>query len=756
MKKYIVFYRMIFLFFLSILFFSSCQEEILPPDEIEYYLEADKTSLEFDFYSQVKTVGITTNIEEDNLKVFVSDIWCSYELDGATLKITVGVNESSADRQTVIQLKGPKITRNILVKQGGRTINTGGLSEPVKVSVKGASVSSFQNGEGIEKSYDGDYGTIYHSSYSGSLPITMTYTFENVSGIDYIVYYPRASGNNGIFKRITIKADTQTASNLNLGSFDMPGTSTSYRINFPVSLVAPTKITIDVTASVGDTNNKYASCAEMEFYRKSDDEFDYTQFFTDASCSDLKEGVTQTDIDNISIEFFRQLASEIFKGQYNKEFRTQKYEAYQHPNIDAAELKTSTYGLRDNPTGIAVAKDEEIVVLVDDTYDQSPNLFVQNPLSNGIGGTSFLLSRGINRFKAPHEGLLYVVYYTNTGSEDPIKMNIVTGSVNGYFDNSKHTESDWTRLINAATFRHFDLKGQYATMTFETSALKQYAPDGKALIDQYDKLVYDEQEFMGLIKYNKQYKNRSHFQVMYGDGYMHATSYHTAYHANTQSEILDVDKLIGKNMTYSETSWGPAHELGHTHQTRPGLKWIGLAEVTNNIFSAHIQTKWTGKCRLQEEAIGSGNRYDKAFSEILDKADANGDPQVSYIEHEDVFCRLIPFWQLKLYMVDALGKTDFYKDVYEWVRVNPDLSSNGACQLQFVEFACKAANLDLTYFFTKWGFLKPLNIRVADYSATTHIVTQTMIDETKAVIAKYPKPGRDFTRITDNNKNTYR
>ncbi|MDR1552495.1 MAG: M60 family metallopeptidase, partial [Prevotellaceae bacterium] len=333
---------------------------------------------------------------------------------------------------------------------------------------------------------------------------------------------------------------------------------------------------------------------------------------------------------------------------------------------------------------------------------------------------------------------------------DPVKLNFVSGTVNGYFDNSIHTAGDWNRLINAAAFRHFDLKGQYATMTFETSAYRSYVPDGKTLIDLYDLLVYDEQDFIGLVKYNKMFHNRAHFQVVYGDAFMYANDYHTGYNASTQAEILNANKLTANGMSYSESVWGLAHELGHVHQTRPGMKWVGMAEVTNNIHSAYIQTKWTGKCRLQEENLGGGkNRYQKAFTEILD---AN----ISYMQHDDPFCKLIPFWQLKLYMVDALGKTDFYKDIYEWVRTSPDLD-NGACQIQFVEFACKSANLDLTAFFTAWGFLTPLNLTIDDYGEGVHTVTQQMINDAKARIAaeNYPKPAHDFTRITDNNKLSY-
>lgn len=99
---------------------------------------------------------------------------------------------------------------------------------------------------------------------------------------------------------------------------------------------------------------------------------------------------------------------------------------------------------------------------------------------------------------------------------------------------------------------------------------------------------------MGLRKYNnnggigtdtdnRMFRNRMYFNVMYGQGdYMYSTSYHTAYHFSTMDNLCSVDQMKTNN-------WGPAHEVGHSNQTRPGLKWFGMTEVTNNICSMYIQ-----------------------------------------------------------------------------------------------------------------------------------------------------------------------
>ena len=60
----------------------------------------------------------------------------------------------------------------------------------------------------------------------------------------------------------------------------------------------------------------------------------------------------------------------------------------------------------------------------------------------------------------------------------------------------------------------------------------------------------------------------------------------------------------------------------------------------------------------------------------------------------DWFDQLVPFWQLRLYVMDICGKSDFYKDVYEASRLlnaqGTHLTS-GQLQLEFVYNSCVAA-----------------------------------------------------------------
>ncbi len=620
------------------------------------------------------------------------------------------------------------------------------ILDDIKIPVKSGTATSFQEEEEIEKSFDGDMNTMYHSAWDNSaedyFPITLTYNFEKVDLMDYLVYYPRLSGTNGLFKEVEIYVATESKPELTLlKKYDFKGNSGATRIDFDEPLVKPTQIQFIVKSGAGDDQG-FASCAEMEFYQTNNQNYNYLRIFTDETATVLKDTVQESTIQKINNKFFRELATAIYKKEYNTDFRVAEYKAWQQPDVKSKENKTSTYGLRDNPTGIYAAKDEVVMVFVGDLNGQTVSLAIQES-GKKLDASSYPLKKGMNKIKARNAGLLYIMYYTETGEEQPVKIHIAQGTVNGYFDKAKHTKEDWSRLLNAATYADFDVVGQYAVLTFRTEAFKQFTPDGMALINKYDDLVYQQQDFMGLVKYNKMFKNKAHFLVV-DEGFMYAGGYHTGYHADTQKEILNLDLLS------TTAVWGPAHELGHTHQTRPGLRWAGMAEVTNNIHSLYIQTLWGNTSRLIED-----DRYNTGFNSTITG-------RLALNEEPDVFCRLIPFWQLKLYIMDVLGKKDFYKDIYEYMRVTPNVSvsdsDHGLSQLQFVKQACEQAQLDLTDFFVTWGFLRPIDKEVDDYGTYPFKITQSEIDNVIAEIESkgYPKPVHNLQYLTDENINLYK
>lgn len=685
-------------------------------------------------------------------------------------------NEGPRTATVIIKDKDSDCLAELRISQDGdkyQADGESGIGDDIKLKVIRGEASSYHNGSGneggIEKSFDGDMNTWYHSQWSGKnpegyFPITLDYYLENAEVLDYVVYYPRTSHSNGNFKEVDVLVKYKGKDGFEkVLEKDFGGSSSAARVVFEPALQNVDAIRFSVKSGVGDDGHGFASCAEMEFYKKNPDNFDPLTLFTDFTCTQLKPGVTEKEIEACTYPLFKNIALYMYKGKYPREFRIDEYKAYPHPDDDAKLNKTGQYSLLDNPTGISVKEGEELIVLVGETSGQTISLRIQNldmPNEDGFNfASTYPLVEGINKIIPRNKGLLYIMYHTpQFRTVAPVKIHIPSGIVNGYFDSTRHTEpGDWDRLIGNATDKNFDVLGKYAHLTFPTQRFRDHTQKrGKELIDAYDRLVYLEMEFMGLEKYDRMFSNRMYFSVIY-KSYMYAAGYHTGYNDNTLHELCNVDLLKTTSI------WGPAHEVGHINQTRPGLKWVGTTEVTNNIHSMYVQREFGNSTRLQTESMsgegGFTNRYEKAMNLYF----RSGRPHCYMITEAekdlvDVFCKLVPFWQLQLYVADARGNKDFYKDLYEIIREEEDKRTEAEHQLEFVVRTCKAAKLNLLDFFEKWGFLTEVNVTVEDYSPAKMEITRAMIDQIKNRVEAlgYPKPEHRFEYICDNNLDVYK
>lgn len=733
----------LFLLLASVMFFySSCD------DNEDSYLDIAERSIVFDYFSDSREVTVKSG--SDLVCGVPNGIsWCEPTYENGVIKIDVKTNPNTASRSTIVFIVQGDARGQIKVEQKGREVLDAESTGETKIIPVAATASAQQSdAESIQKTYDGDYNTMYHSPYgTTTFPVTLTYEFKDADIIEKFTYHPRLTGVNGNFKEFELWVATEDSPDLKkYGNYNFQGSGEPSTVVLDTPILNATTIQFMVKSGEGN----FVSCAEMEFAKSNDDIAQFMELFTDETCSELKSTITEEDINKIEVKFYRDMALEILRGDYDKEYRVRDYEPYQDPSVLATANKTSTYSLRDNVTGVYVKEGEPLLVFVGEMHNQKVSVFVQHSEPK-FSGDTFKLVKGFNQFVPTKDGLVYILYHTEDMTEPAVRINIASGNINGYFDSQKHSSTDWKRLISEASHKTFDVVGKYAHLTFDTEGLRTYTPDAKALIDVYDELVYMEWEFMGLVKYNKTpKKNRMYFLVDYGDTYMYATSYYTGYTVNTMNTVCDAKRL--KTTDY----WGPAHEVGHSNQTRPGIRWFGLGEVTNNIMSLHVGTSWGNQSRPSEYgdyAYTLKNYVNKNIPHhLMTDSDKSG-------IYNGVFYKLVPFWQLKLYLMDALGKEDFYKDLYELYR-NTDYTpsggstSDGFYQLKFVENVCQVANLDLTAFFESWGFLTPVDTKGIMDATTRFAVTQADIDATKARIAAkgYPKPAHDnIYTITDDN-----
>ena len=470
--------------------------------------------------------------------------------------------------------------------------------------------------------------------------------------------------------------------------------------------------------------------------------------FSDNTCSALKDGVSENDIDAIANPQFKALAKNIYNNTYDKRYRIREYKPYPNPSDIAAKNKTGTYSLLDNATGIVAMPGEEIVIFVGETNGQNITLCSIN-FNNDYSPVNYELTEGANSIICQDGGLLYIMYHTENENAKPVKIHIVGGKVNGMYNAAENTNADWKGILDNAKHKYIDVQGEYAHLIFPVKDFKKYTPDISSLLGAFDSIVYLESRFIGLEKYKRMNGNRMLFHVSTLPYWMYADANRTGYSVSTMSRICDVDKLRTIEI------WGPAHEVGHVNQTL-GLKWVGLTEVSNNIYTMYIQSMFGNKSRLSEDRLNSdfdgvwNNRYEKGFTEMIAG-------KILHSDHEDVFCKLIPFWQLQLYFSDVKGYTDFYADVHEQIRNMDNLPNDAQQQLNFMRICCDVSNTDLSEFFEKWGMLSVTFGEATDHSSIQNVVNYTKdfiitkkdVDEFKKYVSKYSKPDAFIWYIHD-------
>ncbi len=250
----------------------------------------------------------------------------------------------------------------------------------------------------------------------------------------------------------------------------------------------------------------------------------------------------------------------------------------------------------------------------------------------------------------------------------------------------------------------------------------------------YSKNMYDLQDGRDYSEYF------NHHGLAYGNfsGYMSGGWQNCNYHHNTMSEI------IGKIAKEAGATWGPAHEIGHQHQSAMTVN--GLTEVTNNLFSnVAVWYMGIGTSRVNG-AEGNLERANQSYQ--------NGD---HFLFHhldngsQNLWTQTQMYYKLWLYYHRCGNNTDFFPRLYELLRQQPmnsaingyesEIGDDGksypvykttgkASTLLFYKHACVAAGEDLTEFFRAHGFFVPLdNALRGDYSSSRYTQTQEDIDE---------------------------
>ena len=752
----------------------------------------NKKTVTLDFKKQNFSITATTNV---NLEVSSTNPWIKV-LPGNksglvdisfTFECELLANHSEKRQATIVfKQAGGSVRDSVIVSQGLYTnesyipVESSVFEKDRKIKIVDATLTpadKFQPNENIEKSYDGDLNTMYHSPWAGiqaNLPIELEYILdpEQSSIANYVVLYPRSVGSNGRIKEASLwVSSADKPGYVQAGSIEAPDNSAPQVVSFAIPVLNPRRIKVIVTDAYSHDEGKYyVSLAEIEVYESRSTQAigNDAVWFTDNTFSALRPGTTLQDIASIENLFVQNMAVYMLAGKYETDYRIQGYEPYREVSDLARELKTSTYNQFENPTGIYFEQDEEVVVFVGDMKNEKISLRVKD-FGSGGSDVSYPLREGLNILPMKGKGNGYISYYTsNYKNAENIRVHIASGKVNGFFDVQKHSNDDGKRLLDHAVSNIMDIRGNRVQLAYSVNALRSNSySQMKDLIELYDSIVSMQHTIMGLTKYNRLPKNRMFGRVSWS-GYMFADGVGAGFNENTMQAVANPGKVKISN-------WGVAHEFGHVNQARPGMMWVGTTEVTNNIFSAWTQFQFTPEnLRLEHENIGGaiGGRFNAYFNSAFIKQqewglqagpDSQYGADASNVWGGDHFVKLAPLWQLQLFFHVAGNNSEwhrpyFWAEIFEKVRNTDERNlTHGQLQMNFVKNVCDALQYDITDFLKMAGFLTPVDKIFGDYTNARKTITQNMVDEVIAYSRKYPKPPTGYIHyISGNSLNAYR
>jgi len=500
-----------------------------------------------------------------------------------------------------------------------------------------------QNGEGINLSHDGNTATIYHSNYSGFDPTdpdqwpVLEYYFTSATAdadksveIGKIAYVPRSSGGsqNGNFGKVSIEVATWSEgaednllwTPISDKPYDFKKSTTESHVKIPEEFQKGIRgIRFTVQSGTNEQNSSlcYASCAEMRFFKPATAEAEADKaMFADEVCSKLKDGVTAEQIAAMTDPFYKQLAQLMFDGTYSSENLVSTHEVLKSPSTLAEEMCSpgKLYDQTAGVTGVALTPGSYAIMVsgipenkgsvelrmvywhgheqYQDEEDNTISWHLQDYAAGLVNGLN-IINIPVRDRKADHrvEGdqmcLLYINNFDDeaaaAGQKNPVTVHVVGGLYNGILT-AYNTNAENQQILDNAVYPCIDVMGSRFHAVWQTNAMKQYAAGQYVrYINVLDQIVMWEHRVLGLDKYNRVPANRTMTYVNY-NYYMYQGGRGPTFMYDTQYRVCNPDNLISHD---SDAVWGLSHEWGHQHQMAPYFRWTGMAEVTNNIFSAY-------------------------------------------------------------------------------------------------------------------------------------------------------------------------
>ncbi|MCM1029618.1 MAG: M60 family metallopeptidase [Pseudoflavonifractor sp.] len=553
--------------------------------------------------------SMTIPAASKGVRLTVNENWLSATLSPDGIELNATANITSAARQatiTAINTAGQRV--NITVVQPGDNLTVEATDGIAYATVTAASASSSQGSETPDKTLDGDISTLWHSSYNGFAPgedVTLTYQLEPTT-LEEIIYVPRTEGGvNGIFGQIEVAIATEAGGELttiidtDLGISTQPSTL-KIPAEFAKTKIAVVQFTIKTAGTVRGDGRMYASCAEMKFVVNTVSPIfkEDGKVFSDNLYTSLAAGVDQARVDKMQDPFLKALAQKMLLGQYKAEGRVAEMPTLRNLQKLSEEFNApgKQYDQVQGATGITMTQGRYVIIvegIPEHLNGGSTEMRVvgwRPPTGEGGFWTeSFTLRNGINIIDrtTSWDGLAYIANYDEEGYQNgtgsTIRAHFVNAPVNGMITPDM-TNDQIRQVLDNATYCIMDCMGQRVHSVWEVDALKTHA-DGQWVkyLNTLDLIIFWEHRLLGLEKYGRIPSNKTFAYVNYSF-YMFQGGYGVSFKYDTQYRVCNPDVIIHSD---DDALWGLSHEWGHQHQMAPYFRWTGMAESSNNIFSAY-------------------------------------------------------------------------------------------------------------------------------------------------------------------------
>lgn len=740
------------------LMFWGCKDSVEAKNTI-FEINAQDLIQQVDKSASLIEIPLTTTLSINEWNVKCDVPWVNVQKKENKILISVFENTSKM-RQTTLDVISSCNQYSIEITQYG--LNDVIANEDILVKPYGGKDSEHQDGQSIVNTFDGkftsDGGAPFHTPWgkNANFPVTLEYYFNGKEAMDYCVYHTRSGNGNFGKLKVYTTIDPQRQNYNLLGEYDFHEKNAPSKIKFKETSNF-TGVKFEVLSGAGN----FVSCDEMLFYKENTDNKlnnKLLSVFTDLTCSELKVGVTEDAIKQLPSNYFIRIAEALKNNTYNeweKNFRVRSYDAYSDIAVYSDKLITRKYSDLDNPTGISVAKGDEIIALVGDTHGQT--VYLQCIWETGseykqteASGKVYLLHQGVNKLTMTQEGQLFVMYNTDitAATAKPIKIHIPLGSgtVTGFFDLKEHkTDAKYSELLHKATHKYFCVRGDKIMFYFHRSKLLQYVPNSiLSAINLWDDIIGWQQELMGIEDVRPNKMNNHLFAISPEGSYMWASNYQIGFVYTYLGNILLKDNV----MSAEDNAWGPAHEIGHIHQG--AINWASSSESSNNLFSNYVIYK-LGKYKSRGNGL-----YRLADARFVNKQAWYNMGSATH-QNEDTETHMRMNWQLWNYYHRCGFKKDFWPTLFKLMREQENRVSDsnpGKRQLTFAMMACKAAGQNLEDFFDLWGFFEPVNTMIDQYGSYNYVVTSNMIEEARNFMRKYPKAA-PIEYLEDRKKNEF-